>query len=91
MPFLHINYKQHSYDIKENHRFAKKQKKTHCLCSVLKPRFEDLTLLGPLHVKWKLVVSYYELSLTQNSGDYAVLGGSSKIAAMLLTYPFQVN
>lgn len=25
-----------------------------------------------------------------NSGDYAVLGGSSKIAAMLLTYPFQV-
>ncbi|KAL4019937.1 hypothetical protein IC575_018699 [Cucumis melo] len=25
-----------------------------------------------------------------NSGDYAVLGGTSKIAAMLLTYPFQV-
>ncbi|XP_038881969.1 folate transporter 1, chloroplastic isoform X2 [Benincasa hispida] len=25
-----------------------------------------------------------------NSGDYAVLGGCSKIAAMLLTYPFQV-
>uniref|UniRef100_A0A9I9CD09 Folate transporter 1, chloroplastic n=1 Tax=Cucumis melo TaxID=3656 RepID=A0A9I9CD09_CUCME len=24
-----------------------------------------------------------------NSGDYAVLGGTSKIAAMLLTYPFQ--
>ncbi|KAH9711230.1 Folate transporter 1 [Citrus sinensis] len=25
-----------------------------------------------------------------NSADYAILGGSSKIAAMLLTYPFQV-
>lgn len=25
-----------------------------------------------------------------NSGDYAALGGSSKIAAVLLTYPFQV-
>lgn len=27
----------------------------------------------------------------QNSADYAILGGSSKIAAMLLTYPFQVD
>ncbi|TYK27314.1 folate transporter 1 [Cucumis melo var. makuwa] len=29
-------------------------------------------------------------SMLKNSGDYAVLGGTSKIAAMLLTYPFQV-
>ncbi|GAV72209.1 LOW QUALITY PROTEIN: Mito_carr domain-containing protein, partial [Cephalotus follicularis] len=27
---------------------------------------------------------------TQNSVDYAILGGSSKVAAILLTYPFQV-
>ncbi|TYK23490.1 folate transporter 1 [Cucumis melo var. makuwa] len=29
-------------------------------------------------------------SMLKNFGDYAVLGGTSKIAAMLLTYPFQV-
>lgn len=30
-------------------------------------------------------------TLAQNSVDYAVLGGSSKVAAIILTYPFQVG
>jgi hypothetical protein len=28
---------------------------------------------------------------SQNSVDYAVLGATSKVAAILLTYPFQVQ
>ena len=36
---------------------------------------------------FSVLISYFP----QNSVDYAVLGATSKIAAILITYPFQVQ